>query len=964
LLLLLFLSGCGVSAPVFAQPYTLIDYTARDGLAGSTVYSMVQDKDGFLWFGTETGLSRFDGTHFRNFYMADGLPDNEIIKLFVDSRHRIWIIPFKHSICYYLDGKIHNQQNDMVLRKLIIGSDVVSVVEDSKGDVIISEAVSVHIISPDGSVSEVTDFAGRPFHLVQAGLNQRKECRFFVKYDSGIYIADLRNAKLAVVRDIGWALPNNYGTTYISPQIEIQAQQDSLVFIPTASEANFKVLMPKGFISISRINDSNITLNTYTKTFLFDIPHRKVVDSFLPGQTVSGAMQDAEGGLWFCTLGSGIHRLSTREVHHFSFRIHNTILPVFCIQKIASTFYIGTDRYYIWTAAAGKAPFLYRQIDDRTSRGRVMAILPAGKKRIIVGTDTGVFGLDTSGRENGFWWHCGSTKALTVLSDSTAVVFSNLGAQTIRLGGGRDLDTIWKGRSTCGCRQNGNWFIGTLNGLYMVCPDKHAVFLGDRYNALQARISAVMPTADGSLLVATYGEGLCILQAGRRLRVITDGNGLTSNICRCLYVNGNDIWVGTDKGLNKVTATDAGYKVTRYTTADGLSSDIINTLYVEGENVYAGTSDGMTWFNEGRLSRNSECLLRVTGLSISGRQSPSDTTDFRLPYNNNDLQFEYVGISFKSAGSIRYRYKLEGLDEGWKVTDQTFLHYPSLPPGTYELKIVAINKFDVSSNTVQIPFVIEKPVWEKAWFRVPLFLTTAMFIWLLFRYRLKRARKKEAERAANTAKITELEHMVLRSRMSPHFIFNCLNSIQLYVMDKDTLGASEFMTHFSRLIRQTLDISDRPRIFVQEEIDYLSSYLELERRRLEGKFTYKIFVAPNLDRYSCSMPPMILQPYVENAIWHGIRHRRDDLGHIRIGIEQKADYLVCTIEDNGVGRTLAAQYEYNDPSQHLSKGMELTAKRIEMLNTTVRKSISAVVEDIEDGNRHSVGTRVLIQLPI
>src|SRR5579871_2764170 len=120
-----------LSIALCAQEYNYTHYDVKDGLAGSTVYSIVQDKDGFMWYGTETGLSRFDGTHFKNFYTSDGLPDNEIIKLFVDSKNRVWIIPFKNSICYYWKGKIYNQQNDSLLKKINFVEGLALINEDS-----------------------------------------------------------------------------------------------------------------------------------------------------------------------------------------------------------------------------------------------------------------------------------------------------------------------------------------------------------------------------------------------------------------------------------------------------------------------------------------------------------------------------------------------------------------------------------------------------------------------------------------------------------------------------------------------------------------------------------------------------------------------------------------------------------------------------------------------------------------
>jgi hypothetical protein len=354
----------------------------------------------------------------------------------------------------------------------------------------------------------------------------------------------------------------------------------------------------------------------------------------------------------------------------------------------------------------------------------------------------------------------------------------------------------------------------------------------------------------------------------------------------------------------------------------------------------------------------------MTGISVGGNPWPLDTTNFTLPFRNNDLQVEFVGISYRNDASIRYRYRLLGSDDHWGTTDHGILHYPSLPPGKYELQILAINPSGAISGALGLPFSIDTPWWQEIWVRIVGTLVVGGLIWLLFNRRVKIIQQKEAEKTATAARMAELEQMALRSRMNPHFIFNSLNSIQLFVMEKDIRGANEYITHFSRLIRQTLDISARASLSLQEEIDYLSTYLELEKRRFEGAFDYDIFVAANIDRRGQRLPPMILQPYVENAILHGIAHRKEGLGRISISFQTDDRHLICTIEDNGVGRVRAALYKRQDRMQYPSRGMELTARRIDILNSGMKEPISTLIEDIGEGDERAKGTRVIVRLPL
>lgn len=959
--ILIFLSlytGLCLRAP--AQTYSYVNYAVTDGLAGSTVYGMIRDKDGFLWFGTETGLSRYDGSHFKNFYVSDGLPDNEIIKLFVDSYNRVWIVPFKNSLAYYHNGKIHNRQNDSLLSRLTIHGEVLSVTEDVHGDLIIAELRAIDIISPAGKITTIDTYKGKPFSLVQAGLNEKGEGQFILNQLTESPLVTVEGDALVKTGSMEGVGENNFTSTYLGPELMIYEDRDQLVFQYKGESRAIRMPAPKGFLHISRIDDSSLTLNSYTATYLYDIRQRTIVDSFLPGQMTSGVLEDPEGGLWFSTLGNGIHRLVTRDVTRYSFREGGMVFPIFSILRAGNTLYAGSDRFYLWSRRDGEKEFSYRKIDDRFSRGRITTIEDLDGKEVIAGTDAGVFGVGVTDRRSRLLWHHGAVKGLQLIGDTTVLEFSGIDVHRTRLKDATMLGIWWAGRSTCGCLLGDRCYIGTLTGLYAISPHNRS----DSEELLKDRISAVAAGPDGSLWAGTYGEGVVLLKHGKPARRFTVEDGLTSNICKCLYVTGASLWVGTDKGLNKLVPADSGYSITPFNAVEGLGSATINAVYVTGGKVYAGTQDGMTVFPEDRVFRRSECRLRITGLRISGNAWPLDTANFKLPYNDNDLQVDFAGISYQGGGAIRYRYRLLGIDDRWGTTDQGFLHYPSLPSGDYELQILAMNPTGAISSALRLPFSIDQPWWEWIWVRMLLALAIGGVIWLLFQRRVKIIQQKEAEKTWTVARMAELEQMALRSRMNPHFIFNSLNSIQLFVMEKDIRGANEYITHFSRLIRQTLDISARAEISIREEIQYLSTYLELEKRRFEEAFDYDIFVDAAIDRTTQMIPSMILQPYVENAILHGIAHREDRKGLISVSIRSDGRYLICTVEDNGVGRERAAQFKSREPTPYPSRAMEMTARRIDILNRTMKEPIDAVIEDVTKETGRGEGTRVIVRFPV
>jgi hypothetical protein len=530
----------------------------------------------------------------------------------------------------------------------------------------------------------------------------------------------------------------------------------------------------------------------------------------------------------------------------------------------------------------------------------------------------------------------------------------------------RISDTVWKERSTCACKKDNGYFIGTLNGLYFINSSRQPTFLGEKIPLFRGRIMSLQADLDGMLWIATNGQGVIGYKDGLIQHHITTDDGLTSNICRNIFLDSNNIWIGTPKGLNRLSFRNGQPRITQFTTSDGLASDIINAIYVEGKMVYVGSAAGLTYFDLTKIPSNSNCILRFTEIRTPNHTWSSDTSGFTLPYNENSIQFDFVGISYKSGGDISYRYRLSGLDTAWQTTHQTSLNFPALPSGDYQLQLFALNKFGIQSKVTNISFKIAPTLWEKSWFRIFATILFLTLVWIIVNVRIRFIRRQEDQKLQITKRINELEQMALKAQMNPHFIFNSLNSIQQYVIDKNLPGANKFITEFASLIRLTLELSSKPEVNLEDEIKYLSTYLELEKTKLEDQFNYQVSVQDVVNRTNWQVPPMILQPYLENAIRHGIRYRSDKKGMIRILFEKKDSYLTCIISDNGIGREKSKMLKerLTIPIEYQSRGMVLTAKRVEMINRYSSRPIIIRVEVSDDTNQEYPGTKVTVNFPV
>ncbi len=331
-------------------------------------------------------------------------------------------------------------------------------------------------------------------------------------------------------------------------------------------------------------------------------------------------------------------------------------------------------------------------------------------------------------------------------------------------------------------------------------------------------------------------------------------------------------------------------------------------------------------------------------------------------------------LSFLSPERNTYACMLSGVDKGWQqLGSENSITYANLSPGNYTFKIKNANLDGVWGKERHLNIRIIPAFWQTIWFKVLIIFLIAVFFYWLYRTRLKQinlknqlqkehleALQKETE---FKRKVSEIEMTALRSQMNPHFIFNCLNSIKLYTVQNDSVAASEYLTKFSRLIRLVLENSRKEKVDLQSELESLRLYIEMEAMRFKEKLQYTI--TENIDTSYMEIPPLLIQPYVENAIWHGLMHREKG-GNIDIVVAggDTADLLKIVITDNGVGRAKAAELKSKSAVIRKSFGMKVTSERIALINQLFNTNTTVVITDLYQENGEAGGTQVILQIPV
>jgi Histidine kinase/Y_Y_Y domain/Two component regulator propeller len=934
--------------PSYAQELVYKHYDLQDGLASSTIHSIFQDKDGFLWIGTESGLCRYDGTHFKTYTVKDGLPGNEVFRVFQDSKDRLWLHFYNNSIAYIYHGKIYNQENDSLLRKIRLESRLFGVAEDGEGNIGLCDNKTIYIIpTGNGAVKRIESPNDSPFNLIQLYTNNNGA--LIACASSALY--KVENFRLHRIRTLA-KQDENFAANEIlfHPHYTVYSYMNNRVI--ELKDTVIRIPMPLYSLKYSPVSDSVFSINTIDGAYLFNIINYKMV-KILPGFKVTNTLIDKENNLWIGTLSRGLFKVSSQVI--VNNKINDQQNDIYFITKDNTKIIVANNNLGIFEY--NKNRFTKRPILG--ARGKVMLKTFYYEKlndgNYFLAHAMGFINIENGNAKKEVVAHV--LKHVSGIDNDHVLVSINNGVYVIRKNDLTVTDTIWSRKSLSAFKTNDSVLVGTIAGLFILKESNGRYLVVD--SLLTASIiGPIMKTADNCIWVSTNENGLYCLKDGKIAMHYSDTSGLPSNNTRSIYIRDNDVWLGTDKGLVKITREQGISHIKKYSTSDGLPSNIINSIYADANIIYIGTPEGLCHFDERLIETTSICNLVLTDVRIEDSLVGLSSKYFLN--RNQRFVIGYSGISFRSEQEMTYRYMIGGLDNSWRSTNQNSLEFTALPYGDYELKIVAINKQGKESLPLKIPFHIRTPFYKATWFLALMVLVLVSGILFYNTRRLNRIKKKQLQKLQQEIKILELEQMTLLLQMNPHFIFNCISTVQQLVTENDAQNTHKFITSFSDLLRQTLD--NAPELFIplNEEIKFLNNYFELERIRLEDRFSYLVSTTGIKNTDHLHVPNMVIQPFAENAIRHGIRYKKDGKGYIEVAFEQQDKLLRCTITDNGIGRQRAEQIKKELGIKHTSKGMSITLKRVESLKMLTHSHISIEIEDMKDGNCHASGTKVII----
>lgn len=389
-----------------------------------------------------------------------------------------------------------------------------------------------------------------------------------------------------------------------------------------------------------------------------------------------------------------------------------------------------------------------------------------------------------------------------------------------------------------------------------------------------------------------------------------------------------------------------------------------------GELVFGGRNS-ITMANPSSFQRNKEVPEPyITGMQVLNQPVPVDFfagPDVRLGAKQNFFSVSFSAKAYTMPQEVKFRYRLRGFDDWTETRERRFVNYTNVPPGNYVFELQVANNEGVwNKRTLELPVQIATPLLQTWGFRIGALLAIIALGYWWYRYRIHQVRKKEKLKSQYEKKLANVEMTALLAQMNPHFLFNSLNSIDSYIIRNESGKASEYLNNFARLMRLILQNSRSNYISLKDELEALDLYLQMEELRFKDKFQYEIKIDKDLDLASIVIPPMLIQPYVENAVWHGLMHKKDGkTGKVEINISQQDNNLVCVIQDNGIGRERAQELKAQKTGgRKRSMGMQITKDRIEMINKLYNTTNSVQIIDLKDEEGKANGTKVELIVPV
>lgn len=959
--------------------YIVESWNSENGLPQNTVMRVFQSKDGFLWIATFNGLLRYDGVIMKLFNTLNtpGLPSNSIKNISEDKNGVLWFSTIDGKLIKYYKGSFET---------VSINDDpnisVEDICQNGKGELLVAtkknkiyNLVGDHFSLVLKFAIDTTFLTKIQYNLLDSSLNIGTKNGLYKYKDQQQSVIPNIKGKVSLIKkgannDL-WIYAN-YLLFYIEngvyceyklpPNIkEFGGITDFLI------ESKEKVWISTKKKGVVLLENGNVTFHDITIG--------------LSSNYATNLYKDREGNIWVGTNDAGINKLQLKTFKTYSSgegllsnvvgaiiqkKDNSILIENFCqgitgfkdkkfsrfnkddigcvwsmMEDKESNLWIGTYGNWLYRLKNGKLEHF--QVNNDPANNIVFGLFQDKSGIIWIGTDAGMYIF-----KNG--------------------EFSSFGNKAI-IGSVRYITQDKKGRILF-CSKKG---LGIIE-------DGRVQMYTTKEGLSHNEVRFVHEDVEGVLWVATYGGGINRFK-DEKFFAFNQSKNFMDDFTSTILEENEIFWVSTDHGVYSIKKSD----LNKYADGETL---FLNTMHFGKEDGLKNSEctggfqspglkdkDGLLWFPtlagvaivdpKKNIKINYIPDLTIDSILVDENRLLSNDSVPEISRNIKKIEFQYSAPYFSESKNILFQYKLEGKDRDWSnPTKSRSASYLGLPPGNYVFKVRIYGSVNININKEKtIEFKIPFPFWRTAPFFIiiAIFLTGAFFI---FNYlRIRSIRKKEEEKTEINKNYAALELKALQGQMNPHFIFNCLNSIALFIQTDNKSAASKYLVKFSKLIRLSLEYSTSSVMRLTDVINLLTLYVELEQLRLDDSFVFNLNIEPSLEIETITIPTMLLQPYVENAIHHGLWPKEKD-GVLSLTFKTEYERLIIEIEDNGVGRDYTFKMKKDLIENRKSIGMSNTEERVKIINYLKNTNIKVNYIDKFNSDNKPTGTLVTISIPL
>lgn len=956
-----------------SQSYSFLNYTTDDGLPTSQIYQVLTDQRGYVWFTSDAGIGKFEMGRIRVLSKRDNLPDNTVFSLHPTGtgallgtcyNNRLFELNVRRGAVSAINHKFYDlfvRSQYLIFQTHAVGDSIFVNTNhglfytsargnDSARRRPVSPGANIEItLQQDVALLNSDNQVGKSNIL---GFGTPDSVRVLVHFAQGSHWFSTSKA--------GKRIFHYNFRAYYAKQLKavLLLFADQLLVFHEDGRLEKKVFL-SDVLSVFIDNGGDFWVGTRNNgVFVFrhgDLS--RAPENLLPSCGVSSLCNDLEGGLWVSTINKGIFYFPSKTFKQFNnpsfgkeiLRLDCALDHLFVLGSGGEVMRLASD------AQAGLRVDAYRNYHDPQITylkaykgniyivGRSGCILTSGDlqrdlqrkkygpevRNLVIGENDSLWMLDYSG-----------------LSKIAGHFDHNIGTGVNAINAyGLAVD------------RDGGLVLGTASGL-LKYKDSQLKTLAPQNMILRNRIDYVFIDKRGRYWLSINGIGLGILTNNDVYLIPLNEDGINAKVTSVVEQD-SVYWVGTKNGLFCLSLFERegeirDHRFDFFSKNDGLiSNEIREMLAFDGQLVIA-TNKGLCYaaFNDLARPRVSPPIY----LSLS--DSAGLTWSQGVATFGSEVEKVVLRISqpsYRTFQNPAYYYKFVGARDS-AIERSPAIVLENLKYGSYTVWVKNYPDRFFGSASAEMSFKIEKPIWLRGWFMALCGAVLFVLILLFIRLRVTRMRRTDHEKMKIQKLLNEYKMSSLQAQMNPHFIFNAINSIQQYILTRQTGAAYDYLARFSKLIRLVLEMSRSNYTSLSKEMELLELYVELEQVRSERGFDYSVVVDPQLDTNAVTIPIMIIQPHIENAIWHGIAHLNNRRGSIVVSIREDNEQLIISIKDNGVGREAAGKYTPGSRRGYQSLSTKINEERLQLFESTLH------VMDLYDEKGAAAGTEVMIKL--